>query len=200
MNKRLQIALLALCGGLISARADVIPSFVSAGPSADQQNTVWSYKIDITAEQNVTTGDFFTIYDFGNFMPGSNVEPSGWTFSASLVGTTPSQTNPTDNPSLFNLTWTYSGPTIVGNSPAGQNIGPFSVMTAGFDPEFLQINSNGQFAAQGTLATGPNAGTHVNNVGAISVPAAIPEPSTLALIFGTGGLGVIGRALVRRRR
>ncbi|SRR5581483_182997 len=200
MKKLPLLASVALFSGLVAARADIIPTFTGTSGSQDQQSTIWSYTINITAEQNATTGDYFTIYDFGSFLPNSNSQPAGWTFSASLIGTTPSQTNPTDNPSLYNLTWTYSGATISGASPAGQNIGPFSVAVAGFDPEFQPPHQNGQFAAQGTLAQGPNAGSKVNNVGIVPVPAAIPEPSTLALIIGTGGLGMFGRALARRRR
>ena len=41
----------------------------------------------------VTTGDYFTIYDFGNFLAGSNLQPVGWTFSSSLLGTTPGLVN-----------------------------------------------------------------------------------------------------------
>jgi hypothetical protein len=200
MKKFLLLASIILSSGLIAARADIIPTFTGTTGSQDQQSTIWSYTINVTAEQNATSGDFFTIYDFGNFVPDSSSAPAGWTFSASLVGVTPAQTHPTDDPSLYNLTWTYSGPTISGATPAGQNIGPFSIAVSGFDPEFQSPTRMGQFAAQGTRATGPDAGTKVNNVGAIPVPAAIPEPSTLALIFGTGGLGMIGRAIARRRR
>ena len=185
--------------GLSVVRADIIPTFVGTS-TLDQQNTIWSYTVNITAEQSANPGDFFTIYDFGNFIPGSNSQPAGWTFSSSLLGTTPSQTNPVDNPSLLNLTWTYNGPTILGSTPAGQNIGPFRVSMAGFLPERLPPTGNGYFAAQGTLVTGPNAGSKVDNVGRIPVPIAIPEPSTFALIVGAGGLGLIGRALARRRR
>ena len=77
MKKALAIGLLTVVGSLVSLRADIIPTFVSAGPTADEQNTLWSYKIDITAEQNVTTGDYFTIYDFGNIIPNSGTAPAG---------------------------------------------------------------------------------------------------------------------------
>ena len=199
MKRILAIGAVASAIVISAARADIIPTFVGTS-TVDQQNTIWSYTINITAEQNATSGSFFTIYDFGNFIPNSNVEPAGWTFSSSLVGVTPSQTNPFDDPSLLNLTWTYNGPTISGATPAGKNIGPFQVSTTGFQPEVAPQTHNSQFAAQGTLATGPNAGSPVNNVGEITVPTAIPEPSTIALIVGTGGLGLIGRALQRRRR
>ena len=39
------------------------------------------------------TGDFFTIYDFGSFIPGSASAPVGWTLSSSNVGVTPGQLN-----------------------------------------------------------------------------------------------------------
>lgn len=195
------IPLVILVAAVVNGRADIIPTFIGASASLDQQGTVWSYTINITDEQNANTGDFFTIYDFSSVAPIASNQPAGWTFSAQLVGVTASQTNPTDSVSLYNLTWTYAGPTIIGNSPDGKNIGPFSVTTAGaFDPEFPPILHDGQFTAQGTLATGPNAGSTVSNIGIVSVPAAIPEPSTIALIVGAGGLGVVGRALARRRR
>ncbi len=199
IKKLLFAGIVVIAASLTQAKADIIPTFTGTSTQGGQ-NTIWSYTVNITAEQNATAGDFFTIYDFGAFIPGSNMQPADWTFSSSLVGITPAQTNPFDNPAIANLTWTYNGPTIAGTTSAGQNIGPFQVSTAGFQPEVAPGLRNSQFAAQGTLATGPNAGSKVDNVGQISVPAAIPEPSTLALIAGAGGLGVIGRALARRRR
>ncbi len=77
---------LVLLGCLVAVgivHGDIIPSFVSATPSGG--NTVWAYKIDITTGEQVTTGDFFTIYDFGPLIAGSNMQPSGWTFSSSLL-------------------------------------------------------------------------------------------------------------------
>jgi hypothetical protein len=199
MKKVLLASLALLAAATMVGRADIIPTFTGTS-TIDEQSTVWNYTINITKEQNATVGDFFTIYDFGSFIAGSNVQPAGWTFSSSLVGTTPSQINAADNPNILNLTWTYNGPTIIGNSPAGLNIGPFSVSTAGFLGDTVPSIKSSMFAAQGTLAGGPTAGSKVNNVGNISVPAAIPEPSTIALILGSGGLGMVGRALARRRR
>lgn len=174
---------------VVSAHADIIPSFT--GTSISGTNTVWGYQIDITSEQTVTAGDFFTIYDFGPFVADSNSQPSGWSFSFSLAGPTPAGVNPPDNPNILNLTWTYTG----SSSLIGTGIGPFSVMTAGAQPSPAPT-MNSYFAAQGTRLSGPHAGTKVNNVGRIPVPTAIPEPSSLSLI----GLGALGWAMARRRR
>jgi hypothetical protein len=188
MKKILALGWVMLAACIVGAEADIIPSFNDA--SAFGSNTVWSYNIDITSQQSVTTGDFFTIYDFGNFVSGSNSQPFGWSLSSSFVGNTPSQINPTDDPSLLNLTWTYDGPAILGPS---LGIGLFRVTVLGPLTPFR----TSQFAAQGTRADGPNAGSKVNNIGEIPVPTAIPEPSVLMLI-AAGGVWMVGRAISRR--
>src|SRR5690242_17350878 len=110
MRKIYTLLGLGVLSALSHTRADIIPSYVSTVPSG--QNSIVTYQIDLTAEQNANTGDFFTIYDFGSIIPGSNTQPSGWTFSSSLIGANPPQTNSPDNASVLNLTWTYSGPTL----------------------------------------------------------------------------------------
>jgi hypothetical protein len=122
----------------------------------------------VTVDEAINTGDFFTIYDFGSIAPGSNMQPTGWTFSQALIGTTPALTNPTDNPNILNLTWTYTGTTSI---PGQAALGIFSVITS---TDQLKV---GQFTAEATRNTGPNAGTKVDNIGHISVP--VPEPSAL---------------------
>jgi hypothetical protein len=198
MKKKLALGLIGLVTVMAAAHADLIPSFIGTSSMGDPSNpnTAWNYSMDITSQQNATSGDFFTIYDFGSFLAGSATQPTGWTLTSSFLGTTPAQTNPNDDPSLLNLTWTYTGPTLSGESPEGQGIGPFSVTVLG-RPTLPRISN---FAAQGTLAAGPNAGTKVGNVGEIRVPTPIPEPSTFALVGLAGGVALIGRAISRRRK
>ncbi len=184
-------ALLVGClAAIAAARGDIIPVFNGTSPSGT--NTVWGYQIDITSDQQVTTGDFFTIYDFGPFISGSSVQPSGWTFSSSLVTPPPAGVNPPDDPSLLNLTWTYTGTTTI---PTGSTVGPFSVTVAGTEFQEVPATRASYFAAQGTR-TGD--GTKINNVGQIPVPTAIPEPTTLSLL-ALGAAGAAARALRRRK-
>jgi hypothetical protein len=191
MKKILAVALI----GLIAAatlRGDIIPSFGGTSPGTGT-NTVWNYTINITSDQEVTTGDFFTIYDFGPFISGTNTQPSNWTFSSSLVTPPPSGTNPPDNPTLANLTWTYTGSaTIMGNT----NLAGFSVAVATSTFQGTPSTRTGFFAAQGTRATGGTAGTKVNNVGQLPVP--VPEPTTMSLL-AFAGVGAALRAVRRRR-
>jgi hypothetical protein len=193
MRKTLALGAISLFMLSGVGRADIIPTFVSA--TADGANTLWTYTINITADQNATTSDYFTIYDFGSIIPGTNSQPIDWVFSSSLVGVTPSQTNPPDSTNIFNLTWTYTGGSAI---PSGGPIGPFQVETAGAFVGAAPAMQFGYFAAQGTLVTGPNAGSHVNNVGFIAVP--VPEASTASLLLVTLAVGGAAFAARRHRR
>jgi hypothetical protein len=186
--KRIYLTTIAIA--LISSvRADVIPSLSSTSPSGS--NFTWNYSANVTVDQMVTAGDFFTIYDFGNFVPFSNTQPAGWTFSSSLLGTNPSQVTPADNPSLLNLTWTYNGDVPIG----GPNpLGTFSVIT---NTDQLRTSD---FAAEATRSTGATAGTKVDNVGSISVP--VPEMSALVPILSVCAAGLVASlpGLLRRKK
>lgn len=194
MKKKSAVVIIGVFAAIALAHGDIIPSFSGTSPSGT--NTVWGYQINITTDQHVTTGDFFTIYDFGPFISGSNAQPSGWTFSSSLLTAPPPGINVPDNPSLANLTWTYTGSVTI---PTGSSVGPFSVTVAG--TQFLEAppTSNSYFAAQATRLTGGTAGTKISNVGQIPVPVAIPEPSTLSLML-LAGAGAASRVLRRRRK
>jgi hypothetical protein len=190
-----RIAVVAVIGSIVaiaSLRGDIIPSFSGTSPSGT--NTVWGYQINITSDQQVTAGDFFTIYDFGPFIAGSNVQPSGWSFSSSLVTPPPSGVNPPDDPTLLNLTWTYTGSTTI---PSGSSVGPFSVTVAGTQFQEVPQTRSGYFAAQATRNGGPDTGTKINNVGRVPVP--VPEPTTLSLVL-LATAGSLIRAVRRRAK
>jgi hypothetical protein len=194
MKKLSVFVLIGLVAAISTIRADIIPSFAGTTPGSGT-NTVWNYTINITSDQQVTTGDFFTIYDFGPFIAGSNVQPSGWTFSSSLVTTPPFGTNPPDSPTLENLTWIYGGATTI---PSGTSVGTFSVTQA--TSQFQQVPSlhTGFFAAQATRANGQDVGTKIGNVGQIPVPVPVPEPTTMSLL-ALAGAGSALRAIRRRK-
>lgn len=172
-------------------RADIIPTLDPNPPAPAVGGFTWNYSVNVTVDQMINTGDYFTIYDFGNFLAGSNLQPADWTFSSSLVGTTPALVNPTDNASLLNLTWTYIGQeSILGSSLVGQ----FSVIT---DTDQLRTS---QFAAEATRSNGPEAGSKVDNIGNVSVP--VPEVSALLPVLSVVAaalLSMVPSALRRRK-
>jgi len=189
MKRTFLLALLAT--GIISARADIIPTLAPTPPAPTSGGFLWNYSTNVTVDQQVTRGDFFTIYDFGSFVVGSNSQPTGWVFSSALTGQNPSQVIPTDNPSLLNLTWTYMGDTPISGSAL---LGDFSVVAS-----TNQLRTS-NFAAEATRSNGPNAGTKIDNVGQVSVP--VPEMSALLPILSVCGAGLLASVptLLQRRK
>src|SRR5256714_5929126 len=116
MNRKFFLGLIAITAVSFAARADIIPTLDSITGSSP--NFTWNYSANVTVDQTINPGDFFTIYDFGTIAPGSNMQPTGWTFSQALLGPTAALTSPTDNPSILNLTWTYAGQTPITGSAA----------------------------------------------------------------------------------
>ena len=170
--------LLALAGTALIAHADIIPSYESTTPSGG--NFQINYTAVVTGDQRVEAGDFFTIYDFSGLVLNSAMMPPDWSFTSLLVGVTPSQTDPPDDPMIRNLTWTYTGATpIIGPAP----LGTFSAVS-----NFGQSHP-GYFAAEATANPG---GNKIDNVGVIPVP--VPEISTFSQILEVCGLGIVGFA------
>src|SRR5256886_10574502 len=186
MNKKYSLLLAAITIVSLSARADIIPTLSSVTGSSP--TFTWNYAANVTVDETVNTGDFFTIYDFGTIAPGSNTQPTGWTFSQALLGPTPALVNATDNPTILNLTWTYTGSTPISGSAA---LGIFSVITG---TDQLKV---GQFTAEATRNSGPNAGTKVDNIGNVSVP--VPESSALLPIIGVCAAAGFSTLLRRQR-
>jgi hypothetical protein len=182
--------LCCLALGTRSAHANLIPTFLSATPTAGG-NTQYNYEVVVDAIQRVDGNDFFTIYDFDGFVSVVNPLPLGWTFTSNLQGVTPSGILPNDNPAVPNLTFTRNGGTLNGPS----NLGVFSAVSS------LNTATNGEFASQ---AHNVNTGGLIANRGTmLTVPSpqgqvvAAPEPSTVTLVV-IGLMGVV--VYVRCRR
>lgn len=195
MRRMCILGLAALSAMTIAAYADVIPTLSSIVPSGS--DFTWNYSANVTVGQRVEHDDFFTIYDFGNFVPGSNTQPTGWMFSSSLLGRTPAflsareYTLLHDDPSILNLTWTYTGQ----NPIIGPNfLGIFSVTN-----NTNQLTT-GQFASQATHNGGPYNGGKSPNLGDVSVP--VPEMSALLPILSVCSAGLLALlpSFLRRRQ
>jgi hypothetical protein len=183
-------ALLMVSGSL--ARADIIPE-VSTVTSNGSGGFTWTYTAALTNDETLQSGNFFTIYDFTGFVPGTNFQPANWVFSSANVGLTPPRVTPTDNPSVPNLTWTYTGPNV---GPGPVDLGLF-----GADSSLSQLKI-GQFAAEAIkYAPGkPGNGKPVDYVGSVGVPGGgnvIPESSSLLLLLP--GLAPLGLLLRKRQ-
>jgi len=183
MRKGFVVGLVLLASGMLIARGDIIPTLSSVTGSSPDFH--WNYAANVTVDETVTHGDFFTIYDFSSIKPTTTMQPVGWTFSTALVGPTAPLTTPTDNPSRWNLTWTYTGSTPI---PGQAALGIFSAVT-GID----QLKA-GQFTAQATLSSGLS---KVSNIGAVSVP--VPESAALFPIIGICALAAFSTLLRRQR-
>ena len=174
------------------AQAGLLPLQVTVTPEGG--NYQWTYAIVLPTNSQLQSSDFFTIYDFGGLVPGTITAPTGWVSSVSMVGQTPSLLAPIDNPTIPNLTFTYTGPTI--NS--GQlGLGNFSaVSTSGegissFLTAQTQRSTDGQLDKNITETTVPvPLGGH---------PPPVPEPTTLALAGIGLPLVALGRKLRRWR-
>ena len=186
MRKAFILGLALLGSAVLVARGDIIPTLSSVTGSSPTFS--WNYSANVTVDETVNHNDFFTIYDFSSIMPTTHSQPAGWTFSTALVGPTAPLTTPTDNASLWNLTWTYSGQNPIVGSAA---LGIFSTVTS------IDQLKSGQFSAEATRSSGPEAGTKVSNIGRVSVP--VPEPSALFPIIGVCAAALFSTLLRRQR-
>ncbi len=197
MARLTRIAPLAACAATLlcgmSAQAGLLPTSVTVTPEAG--NYRWTYAIVLPTDSQLQTGNYFTIYDFKGYVPESASAPAGWSLTVQNTGPTPDRVNPTDDASVPNLSWTYTGPTL----SAGQvGLGNFMAVSQYEDKVDSFFTAKTNRTSDGKLDT---------NITTTSVPVpggdtplvpGVPEPTTLALA-GLGLPVVLGRWLRRRR-
>lgn len=186
MKKAITLGLVAFGMSVFVAYGDIIPSLSSVTGSSP--NFTWNYSANVTVDETVSHNDFFTIYDFSSIMPTTTTQPAGWTFSSALVGPTPGLVSPTDNPNLWNLTWTYSGSSPIAGAAA---LGIFSAVT-----NTNQLKA-GQFTAEATRSNDPQ-GTKIENIGQVNVP--VPESTSLLPLIGVCAAALVFAPRLRRQR
>ena len=194
-------AVIAVCASAAPARAGLLPVSVSVQPEAG--NFRWTYSVVLPTDMKLQAGSYFTIYDFGGYIPGSSNLSSpfpddsarvNWSVTASNVGPTPDRLNPNDDPNITNLTWTYNGPTI----PSGQTtLGNFNATSMFQDSQSSFFTGTNPTAASGQIDS--NITETITPVGQIVPPTpGVPEPATLAL--AGFGLPLIAARWVRRKK
>ncbi len=62
-------AVIAVCASAAPARAGLLPVSVSVQPEAG--NFRWTYSVVLPTDMKLQAGSYFTIYDFGGYVPGS---------------------------------------------------------------------------------------------------------------------------------
>jgi hypothetical protein len=170
------------------ARAGLLPVNVSVLPEGDLYR--WTYNIVLPTDSQLRAGDYFTIYDFGGLVVGSNSQPSDWAFTT--LAPIPAGVQPVDDPALPNLTWRYTGPTIVSGQVGLGNfwaVSEFDTPTDSYFTATTHRTTDGRVDTNITDTTVPVPGDP-------GEPNLVPEPTTLLL----AGLGLPFAALLRRRR
>lgn len=192
------LAALAAAG---SVNASIIPSLEGDPVDVGGGQFAFTYSATLASDQALFSGSYFTLYDIRGFSGFGDV-PADWTPSAQLVGITPSNVLPSDDPSILNVTFTYSGPVLNYQEDESEHreydLGRFVI--------FSSMGSFGfeDFTSEAIKNSGAGRGTLVATIGedAIAVPGgggagAIPEPGTWAMLIA--GFGVVGAAARRRK-
>ncbi len=212
LRTRTLLATLALIGGVSlplavtpAARAGLIPNKVTVTP--DDANFRWTYQVVVTSDLYVSTGDYFTIYDFGGSIAGKETyDSSQWALSVSNSTPVPAaygQVNPNDDPNVPNYTFTYNGDsTVVGSALLGDFslVSPFDIRT---DSVFTSVNHRIDNTVVGPdpreFNLTPTVVAVATNPPEEPPPVEEPEPATL-IIAGAALPVLLARKLRRNKK
>ncbi len=210
MFSRKTIAALAMCataGFVPMASADTITvSYDSVTGSPGSY--VFNYAVTLIEPVNTSTpgadsrmvaGNFFTIYDFGFVNVAGSTIPAGWVLTQSLTGVNVPTVSPFDDPTVFNVTLTWTGGTVDAPTDLGifsfATFAPTAALKAGAyaSVDLLELIDN-DIEDSGS----PFVPSYHSSTVPIPVDAFVPLPS--AAWGGLALLGVIAGDRIRRAR
>lgn len=181
---------LAMAGAATPASAIVI--FLSGAPTAVPGGFEFSYQGNFSNDEGIQTGSALVIFDFAGYIDGSVFSPYAdisamVEFVSSDLPTSPDFT---DDPSLYNLRFTYTGADTLDMSGID-----FAGLTARSTLGGVVLDG---FSAVTVKVEGSETGTTIYSIGQVGVPAGVPEPALWGMMLG--GFAMLGSSLRRRRR
>lgn len=187
-------AAVGLAGGA-NAAVITLESVTANGPD----DFTFEYQGTLGPDEGVRAGDRLVIRDFRGYIAGS-IFGGGPNLIATteLVSGDPLTPGFDDDASIVNLVFTYTGPDF---RTSGGPFAPFNFDGLGARSTFGNTRADAMF----TLTTKNNpdgqpggTGTPIFTLGQVSVPNAIPEPASWAMMIG--GFAMAGAAMRRRAR
>jgi hypothetical protein len=171
------------------------------GVTANPDDFTFTYEGTLSGDAGLIVGSRLVIFDFLGYVPGSVFSPYADVVASTELTSLGLLTVPgeLDDPTLSNLVFTYIG------APFNATGGPFGqVNFNGLSARSVDGGLGADIFAALTTKNNPDGtpggtGTPIFDTGFITVPTAIPEPATWAMmIMGFGGVGGLLRS--RRRR